>query len=153
MKSITMQPIFIPPEGGKPLNVLGEKITCKVAGGDTNGSYSIIEEISPPGAGPPPHIHYETDEIFYILDGKYEIQCGDKTHIATAGSVAVLPRGIKHIVKNIGDKPGRVLVIIMPGELVHFFEEIDSLSKENDLDPSKAMEIAKNYDVKFEQPT
>jgi quercetin dioxygenase-like cupin family protein len=153
MKSMTMQPIFIPPQGGKPLNVLGEKITCMVSGEDTNGSYSIIEEISPPGGGPPPHIHYETDEIFYILEGKYEIQCGDKTNIATAGSLAVLPRGIRHIVKNVDDKPGRVLVIIMPGELVHFFEEIDVQSKENDLDPSKAMEIAKKYDVRFEQPT
>lgn len=153
MNSIITQPIFIPPEGGKTLSVLGEKITCKVGSEDTEGSYSIIEEISPPGGGPPAHIHDETDEIFYILDGKYEIQCGDNTHIATAGSLAVLPRGIRHMVRNVNDEPGRVLVIIMPGGLTHFFEEIDAQSKVHDLDPSKAMEIAKNHDVRFEQPT
>ena len=40
---------------------MGEMIICKVAGEDTKGSYSIIEEVSPPGGGPSPHSHYETE--------------------------------------------------------------------------------------------
>ena len=149
MEAKIAQPIFIQPEGGKLLNVLGEIITCKVSSEDTNGSYSIIEEISPPGGGPPPHIHYKTDEIFYILDGKYEIQCGDKTHIATSGSLAVLPKGVAHTVRNVGEGPGKVLVFITPGGLDHFFEEIDALSEKKDIDPSKVLETAKRYDVDF----
>ena len=54
--------------------------------------------------------------------------------------------------KNIGDRPGRVLVIIMPGELSNFFEEIDAKSKEDELGPEKIMEIVKRYDVDFVQP-
>jgi hypothetical protein len=61
MEAKIVQPIFIQPEGGKLLNVLGEMITCEVSSEDTNGSFSFIEEISPPGGGPSPHIHYKTD--------------------------------------------------------------------------------------------
>ncbi len=134
------------------MNVLGEKITCKVANEDTWGGYSIIEEISPPGGGPPPHVHHETDEIFYVLEGEYEIKCGEQAFVAEPGALAALPRGIPHTVSNIGDRPGRVLVIVAPGQFEHFFREIDAQSEIEEVDPPKAMEIAARHDVEFLPP-
>ncbi len=152
MKDGLKQPVLVSPDEGMILNVLGEKITCKVAYEDTGGSYSIIEEVSPPGGGPPPHLHRETDEIFFVLEGEYEIRCGEQAFVAKPGSIAALPRGIPHAVLNIGDRPGRVLVIITPGRFEHFFREIDAQNEIAEVDPPKAMEIALKHDVEFIPP-
>lgn len=147
-----VRPIIVPPGEGQVLNVLGEKITCKLAGEDSGGTYSIIEEVSPPGGGPPPHVHHETDEIFYVLEGEYEIKCGGcggERQIAKPGTLAVLPRGRPHTVRNIGNGPGRVLVIMSPAKFEHFFREIDLRSRVTEVDPPAAMQIAMNHDVEF----
>ena len=152
MKEGLNQPIVLSAGEGTVLSVLGEKITCKVASEDSGGRYSIIEEVSPPGGGPPPHIHHETDEIFYVLEGEYEINCGEQTFVAKPGTLAALPRGMPHTVCNIGDRPGRVLVIIAPGEFEHFFREINDQNEIAQVDPPKAMEIASRHDVEFLPP-
>ena len=74
MKGRITRPIVVPLGKGTPLYVLGEKITCKVTSEETGGAYSIIEEVSPPGGGPPQHVHDGTDELFYILECECEIQ-------------------------------------------------------------------------------
>lgn len=146
------QPILLQSGEGTVLSVLGEKITCKVASKDSGGRYSVIEEVSPPGGGPPPHLHHETDEIFYVLEGEYEITCGEQTFVAKPGALAALPRGKPHSVRNIGTRPGRVLVIITPGQFEHFFREINAQNEIAQLDPPKAMEIARRHDVEFLPP-
>ena len=42
---------------GKRLNVLGETIICRVLSAETNGAYSVNEEVTPPQGGPPLHVH------------------------------------------------------------------------------------------------
>ena len=36
---------------------------------ETGGRWSMMEQLMPLGAGPPPHKHLWSDETFYILDG------------------------------------------------------------------------------------
>ena len=48
MQTRQQKPFVVPAGEGKRLNVLGEIITCKVPSGETNGAYSIVEEITPP---------------------------------------------------------------------------------------------------------
>ena len=33
----------------------------------TGGAYFVMEALVPPGDGPPPHVHRNEDEIFYIV--------------------------------------------------------------------------------------
>jgi mannose-6-phosphate isomerase-like protein (cupin superfamily) len=40
-----------------------------VSGEQTNGQYSLMEQLMPTAAGPPPHVHDHGDEVFYIRDG------------------------------------------------------------------------------------
>jgi uncharacterized cupin superfamily protein len=63
--------------------LLGELLTIKVAGEDTDGAYTIVQNVSPPSGGPPLHLHHREDEAFYVLEGEYEIQSGDDRINAT----------------------------------------------------------------------
>ena len=57
----------------------------------TGGRYPVIEQVTPPGWGPPRHIHSCEDEIFYILDGRCELHVGDERRTISAGASAILP--------------------------------------------------------------
>lgn len=114
----------VPPGEGKTLWVVGELLTLKVAGEDTDGAFAVAEEITPPQGGPPPHVHSREDETFYVLEGELEFMVGDRTIPVTAGSVVYGPRGILHAFKNVGATPSRMLVLITPAGLEKFFEEV-----------------------------
>jgi Cupin domain len=57
----------------------------------------VIEQVTPPAWRPPPHIHSCEDEIFYILDGSYELHVGDERRTVSAGASAILPRNIPRL--------------------------------------------------------
>jgi mannose-6-phosphate isomerase-like protein (cupin superfamily) len=127
METRQQKPIVVPAGEGKLLSVLGELIMCKVTSGETNGAYSVVEEVTPPQGGPPLHVHQHEDEMFYILEGVCEVRCGDQTFKATKGSLAILPRKIRHGFRNIGSTPSKILVTITPGGSERFFEEVSRL--------------------------
>ena len=70
--------------------------TVKAGGPDTREAFTLIEAELPAGEGPPPHIHHNEDEGFYILEGEVSITCGEQTWTAVPGSFAMLPRGVPH---------------------------------------------------------
>ncbi|MBA3441197.1 MAG: hypothetical protein H0T92_15140 [Pyrinomonadaceae bacterium] len=55
---------------GTHLTVLGDKITIKLTGDDTNGAFMMFENTNPPEHGIPMHVHRNEDETFYILEGE-----------------------------------------------------------------------------------
>lgn len=48
----------------EPLRIFGQEIYIKVTGGQTGGAWSMIEQTTPPGGGPPVHCHTREDEAF-----------------------------------------------------------------------------------------
>jgi mannose-6-phosphate isomerase-like protein (cupin superfamily) len=42
------------------------------------------------------HIHPDSDEVFFIVDGKMKLEFRDKTVELDAGEMCVVPRGIEH---------------------------------------------------------
>ncbi|WP_292808200.1 cupin domain-containing protein, partial [Nostoc sp. JL23] len=60
-------------------------------------------------AGPPLHLHRREDESFYILEGTFAFQIGDRTVTATAGWFITAPKGVPHSYKNIGTTPARIV--------------------------------------------
>lgn len=142
-------PLTFRPEEGQVLNVLGELITVKLSGEQTNGEYAILHEISPPQGGPPLHIHHREDEAFYVLEGEYEVICGEETVRAVPGSFLFAPRDIPHTFRNISAGPSKVLVIVSPAGLEKFFEELSQLPQDGPPDIEKVIEIARRYEIEF----
>lgn len=116
--------LHVPPGEGNSYWVVGDFITIKITGKDTQGAFAVVETTTAPQVGPPPHVHSREDETFYILEGTFEFLAGDRTFTATAGAMVHGPRGIPHTFKNVGDTTGKLLVIATPAGFEEFVAEV-----------------------------
>ena len=78
-------------------------------------SCHIIATFVPPGAeGPATHVH-PSDQLYYIVDGELEIELGDEVEKVAAGQGVLIPAGLPHRNRNVGDRPEVHLEVIAPG--------------------------------------
>lgn len=87
-----------------------------ISGEQTNGRYSIMEQLMPATAGPPPHVHDHGDEIFYILDGEMAMQLDDQVLVAHQGQMVRVPAGTSHAFA-VTSESARVLNFYEPAAL------------------------------------
>lgn len=111
------------PGSGERLWIAGDTLWIKATAADTGGAFTLIEVLAAPGGGPPPHIHANEDETFYVLDGAFDLLVGDRVVRAMPGAHAFVPRGTVHRFTCVGDRPGRLLIVFTPGGLEGFFRE------------------------------
>ncbi len=111
----------LPAGEGETLWVLGVFVTLKAQSDDV----SFYEGIIPPEGGPPPNIHYQQDEAYYVVEGTFSLLSGDETIEAGPGSFAWIPRGTVHTFKNIGESTGKLLITsTFPGSHERFFRDV-----------------------------
>ena len=134
---------------GAVWRVLGEPIVCKVRSEETDGAYSIVENTVGPQEGPPPHIHYNEDELFYVLEGEFAMTCGDQNLIAKKGDLVICPRGIPHSFRNIGTQDAKFWITCTPGGFEGFFEEVSREASEMPPNIEKIKAIGLKYGCEF----
>lgn len=140
----------IAPPGSRPVwEVLGERITCRISSEQTSGSLSAVEIRSLPDNGPPMHVHHREDEMFYVVDGVFELTCGTRVERAEPGALAFMPRGVRHTYRNAGREPGTLIVTIVPGGFEGFFREVNELSVTGTLNPASIATLGKRYALDF----
>ena len=139
-------PIIQPPGGGKVVGVIGGRSYFKVQSADTGGAYAILEQEVPPGHGPPLHVHRHETEVFYILEGQFELTIGDEKVAAPAGAMMVGPRDIPHTFRNVGTQPGRMLLTVIPGRFADYFSEVSNVP---DADIATIRGLCAKYDVEI----
>jgi mannose-6-phosphate isomerase-like protein (cupin superfamily) len=108
----------------------GDWATIKADTRQTNGSMSILELLIGPKQGPGLHTHAREDELWYVLDGNFRFRAGEAMLRASTGGFAFGPRGVPHAFQNIGETPGRLLVITTPSGPERFFEQFAELAGE-----------------------
>jgi mannose-6-phosphate isomerase-like protein (cupin superfamily) len=78
---------------GKTLWVLGDLYEFKATAEDTGGRFALWETTTPPGnPGPPPHIHHNEDEVFYLLEGELELMVEGRASVVGAGTFVDIPK-------------------------------------------------------------
>ncbi len=96
-----------------------------------------------------------------MLEGEYEFLDGGRTIRVGVGSLIYVPRGNLHAHKNVGEKPGRMLVSQTPGgSHERFFEEVaepvdgeaESLVSEDQPDVAGIVGIAAKYGIEIPVP-
>jgi quercetin dioxygenase-like cupin family protein len=129
----------LPPERSKDLRFIGRLRASAV---ETGGSLEVIEYLGP--AVPPPHIHREHDELFYVLEGSFNFILGDTSREAGTGSFVWVPRGTRH---GFQIQPGsKALLFIIPAGLEGFFEELGKGLTEGKTSEEIRATLAGKYD-------
>jgi quercetin dioxygenase-like cupin family protein len=111
------KPYVLLPGTGKTLVQIGQ---VKASVNQTNGRFEVIEYAGP--ATPPPHVHRQREEAFYILEGSFRFVLGDQSVEAPVGSFIFIPRGTRH--GFTAPAGSRALLFIAPAGLEGFFEEL-----------------------------
>lgn len=142
----TRVPIVHLPGNGKQVGVVGSESTFKVLSEQTGGAYAVLEQLVPPGHGPPLHVHRHETEIFYILEGTFEMRLADETITAPAGTIVVGPRDIPHTFKNVGTSTGKLLLTVIPGRFANYFIDVDKVP---DDDRELIRKLCAKYDVEI----
>lgn len=127
MMAKSVAPAFVSAQDGNICRVIENTITIKVSSEQTNGAYALCEDVTPPGAGASLHVHHREEEMFYVLEGEFEFQCGERVFQAGRGALAALPRHIPHAFKNVGKASAKALLLAVPGGLEKVFQEVNTL--------------------------
>ena len=83
----------------------------------TLGEFSLLEQIIPPGGGPPAHVHERQAEGFYVLSGELEVVVGldDEIVRGEPGSAFWVPKFTRHAFRVVSDEPVGLLNFYTPG--------------------------------------
>src|SRR5215813_6228300 len=115
----------------------------------TGGAISVLMAWHKPGEGPPDHVHFNQEEIFFVVEGTYELTVGGDTSTAGAGTIIFIPRNVVHSFKNVGDTTACMLDWSLPGGQDQYFKTISALAAGNGFTGEKVMEISKEFDTHF----
>ena len=151
-----------PADGGRPLSDgavvepgKGERILMgrsslllKGTGNSSDGMFFLSETLVEPGfPGPPPHLHKELYDLFYVLDGTLMLRDGDETVAATAGTFACFPPGATHTFSNPGNEPARFLNFNTPAGWEGYMRDLGvAFAGEVAPTPDEIGRIASRYD-------
>ncbi|MBC5815812.1 MAG: cupin domain-containing protein [Candidatus Eremiobacteraeota bacterium] len=123
-----------------PNNVINLKLTAL----ESAGEMTVLEDVIPPQAGPPLHVHSRENEAYYVLEGEFEFTCGSDMVRGGPGTFVHSPRGIPHRYQNVGAVPGRLLISFTPAGIEAFFRE---LGDEKALNPQRMAEIMGKHGI------
>lgn len=108
---------------GERIWFVADTLTLKATATSTDRSFTVVECLTAPGGGPPPHVHSREDEFWYVLEGTFEIRIGNVVHAVGPGGFAYGPRGTAHNFRNTSETPSRILLGFTPGGIEDFFRE------------------------------
>ena len=146
-------------EEGDAYDFLSTLSVVKASGTATGGTLAVVEQLLPAGFSPPPHIHHDEDEAFYVLSGQLTAQVGGQHFAAGAGSFLWLPRDVQHGFVVSDDGPCAMLILTTPAGFDRFVAEVgspttttDRLPEPSEPDVPRLIEIAGRYGIEFPPP-
>ncbi|MDA0364990.1 MAG: cupin domain-containing protein [Chloroflexi bacterium] len=110
-------------EGGERIRgPVGGPSTIKARTEATGGTFCFLENVIPPGEGPPLHSHAREDEMWFVREGHLRFIADGELFDAPTGAFVFVPRRTPHCFQNIGEVPAVVMVMFTPGGMERFFE-------------------------------
>lgn len=99
------------------------------------------------------HLHYDTDEFFYVLEGSMKMQVRDSTFTAGPNTLVHVPAGTPHSHGNESGTMLDVLLMYQPGKMAELFRAWGNLVESGVSDPDqlrqRLLELPQDFDVEF----
>jgi quercetin dioxygenase-like cupin family protein len=140
-------PRRIAADQGRALAIVYDIGVFKLSGQETAGAFLLAEWHVPPQRGVPLHAQAGL-ETFYIIEGRFAFRSRREggaadPFVAERGDVIHVPRRVPHSYKNIGERPGTLLVAMAPvGRTMQYFEEIGLPVQDSSAFPSDPPDLA-----------
>lgn len=123
---------------------------------DATGAVAQLKLIEHPGYRTPLHVHDQTDESFYVLEGVLTFHANGETSVLKPGDYVFIPRGTPHAQGNQTETAVTLLTTLVPGQFATFFSERAELVKTtppNHPDyPAQMRELGKRHDIRLIGP-
>jgi quercetin dioxygenase-like cupin family protein len=144
-----LRPRIITPGQARSINAFGIPMHIMLRAEETGGAFAALVAEFDPGQGPPPHFHHDHEEYFFVLEGEFELTVGAQTVTAGPGSIVFVPRETVHAFKYVGSTRGKILEWGTPGGQERYFEAIDKLASEGNLNPESIVATSKDFATEF----
>ena len=113
-----------------------------LSGGDTGGTYCLLEVSLAPGMGVPRHTHTREDEVYFVLVGELEATVGDETFVLRPGDTLLAPRDIPHELRNSGNAENHYLLVFSPSGFEDFIMATAVPAPDNAVAPTEPPAVA-----------
>lgn len=116
----------------------------------SGGALSTVRVTLGEGAdGARPHLHKNSAEMFFFLDGTAEVLSGDDVVTAEAGDLVVVPPGKPHAFAAAPGVRADLLIVITPGvERFEYFRHLQRI-RLGQVTPESLLEVQELYDNHF----
>jgi quercetin dioxygenase-like cupin family protein len=101
----------------------GVRTEIHLAAEDTDGAFCLLVDHPPGGWSLPAHRHHNHAETIHIIEGEFEMEIDAARSRLSAGQTVHVPRGVIHLGGNVGQRPGRRVVLFSPAGMEGFFLE------------------------------
>jgi quercetin dioxygenase-like cupin family protein len=114
------QAVVAEDQDGELLWFGGGLLTLKVTSEQSGGAVFVLEDIAKRGKTTPLHLHADSDETFYVLEGELLLHVDGAEHTAGPGAVAFIPRGMPHAFL-VTSEQARWIAVVTPGATIERF--------------------------------
>ena len=123
-----------------------------LGGRDSAGLVALVEHrFAPRVLAAPLHRHHREDEYSFVLEGRLRVIQDSDEIVAEAGDLVFKPRGHWHTFWNAGDRPLRVMEIIVPAGLEQLFRLLGEPGGEYNPETLPALAAQYGGEVDFER--
>src|ERR1700687_4334339 len=148
-KDSALRAVIVARERALPIKPFGIDTKVLLTTEATGGGLPLILAWHKPGEGPPDHVHFSQEEMFFIVEGTYELTVGDQTSTVGPGTIVFIPRNVVHRFKNVGETMACMLDWSLPGGQDHYFKAMAELAPGDDFAGERMAAINKKFNTHF----
>ena len=111
----------------------------------TSGQFSLVEFRGGEGPWTIPHIHRQTIESFFVVEGTFMFTVGGRDIEVGPGAYLLVPPGTPHAMRA-REGGGRFLTVMAPAGLEAMFIELSRLPPDSLRDPKMRREVSARFD-------
>jgi mannose-6-phosphate isomerase-like protein (cupin superfamily) len=95
-------------------------VTIHVGGEQTGGRFCVVEFLQPPDEWTPLHVHRDSDQTQYVLEGELTVYLPDRSLVLGPGDCVNTPMNVPHTEHVTSAAPARVLDVNVPAGFDEF---------------------------------